>query len=263
MESAQFAGASSRSLTARAVKRRHERRLAISHRAGQLRWPSVPRRSHSTWIFALAGAAASAEMAYLVLRPHNGVIDSMPVEAANHFERADIDRARRFGRPQRRLRTANAALQIATLVCLVKRGDGTALRRLPPRRAAAHGGALSLGLVLTSLPIGVVMRRRTLAAGLATQSWGGWSVDLARSSALGAAFTGGAGAVAATLMRRYGDRWWLAGAVGSVGVGILATFAGPILLDPLFNNFDPLPVGALRSALIDLADRAGVGVGDV
>lgn len=263
MSPAQDAGAHQTVLQPRRLGGATSRALQLSHRAGELRWLGVPRRSHSAWIFALAGAAVSAEAAYLVLRPRDGVIEPLTAEVADHFERADVDRARRFGRPQQRLRSTNTVLQTVTLICLVRRGDGTALRLVQPRRAAAQGAALSLGLVVAALPIGAVMRRRALDAGLATQSWGGWCIDLARSSALGVAFAGGTGAVVATLMRRYGEHWWLAGAAGAVGVATLATFAGPVLLDPLFNDFDPLPAGALRSALIDLAERAGVRIGDV
>ena len=37
----------------------------------------------------------------------------------------------------------------------------------------------------------------------------------------------------------------------------------PILIDPLFNNFEPLPRGELRSEVLELADRSGVDVGEV
>jgi STE24 endopeptidase len=36
-----------------------------------------------------------------------------------------------------------------------------------------------------------------------------------------------------------------------------------VLLDPLFNDFTPLPDGEMRSAVLELARAAGVGVGEV
>jgi STE24 endopeptidase len=41
------------------------------------------------------------------------------------------------------------------------------------------------------------------------------------------------------------------------------TWLGPVVLDPIFNRFTPLPEGTTRSDVLDLARRAGVEVGDV
>src|SRR5258707_473337 len=49
----------------------------------------------------------------------------------------------------------------------------------------------------------------------------------------------------------------VAGAAGMVA------FAGPVVLDPLFNDFRPLPDGDVRRDVLGLAERAGVRVGEV
>ena len=43
----------------------------------------------------------------------------------------------------------------------------------------------------------------------------------------------------------------------------MGLYFSPRLLAPLFNDFEPLPRGALRSDVLRLADRAGVDVGEV
>ena len=48
-----------------------------------------------------------------------------------------------------------------------------------------------------------------------------------------------------------------------VGFAVLALYLSPIVIDPLFNRFEPLPKGELRSDVLRLADRAGVDVGEV
>ena len=48
-----------------------------------------------------------------------------------------------------------------------------------------------------------------------------------------------------------------------VGFGVVTTYAGPVVLDPLFNNFKPLPRGELRADVLRLARQAGVDVGQV
>jgi STE24 endopeptidase len=49
--------------------------------------------------------------------------------------------------------------------------------------------------------------------------------------------------------------------VVAVSAGLL--YAGPILLDPLFNRFQALPAGQARSDVLELAREAGVDVGEV
>ena len=48
-----------------------------------------------------------------------------------------------------------------------------------------------------------------------------------------------------------------------VGFGVVTTYLTPIVLDPLFNKFTPLPAGATRSTVLSLAREAGVDVGQV
>jgi STE24 endopeptidase len=71
------------------------------------------------------------------------------------------------------------------------------------------------------------------------------------------------GALLVVAMRRSGSRWWIPGAVLVVGFGVVTTYAGPVVLDPVFNTFKPLPRGELRADVLRLARRAGVDVGQV
>ncbi|HEV2787741.1 MAG TPA: M48 family metalloprotease, partial [Solirubrobacteraceae bacterium] len=72
----------------------------------------------------------------------------------------------------------------------------------------------------------------------------------------------GAGA-AVGLMRRMPRGWWAPGAVIVVAFGVVSIYAGPVVLDPLFNTFKPLPAGQVREDVLELAGRAGVDVGEV
>jgi STE24 endopeptidase len=64
-------------------------------------------------------------------------------------------------------------------------------------------------------------------------------------------------------MRRFGPRWWIPGAVVVVAFGAITTYMGPVVLDPLFNEFKRVPPGELRSDVLELARKAGVDVGEV
>jgi STE24 endopeptidase len=48
-----------------------------------------------------------------------------------------------------------------------------------------------------------------------------------------------------------------------VAVGVVSVWLFPVVIDPLFNKFEPLPEGKLRAQVLDLARRAAVDVGQV
>jgi STE24 endopeptidase len=99
--------------------------------------------------------------------------------------------------------------------------------------------------------------------GLVTQSWRGWALDLVKSNAIGAVFAAGAGGAAVAITRRYPRGWWFPAAAGSVLVGSGFAALAPVLLDPVFNDFTPLPEGETRSDVLALAAAAGVKVREV
>ena len=60
------------------------------------------------------------------------------------------------------------------------------------------------------------------------------------------------------LMRRTGKRWWIWS--GGLTAAALAFFflISPILIEPLFNKYEPVPPGQVRDAVVAMAGRAGV-----
>jgi STE24 endopeptidase len=86
---------------------------------------------------------------------------------------------------------------------------------------------------------------------------------MVKAGAIEAVMAGAIGAGVTELTRRYPRDWWLPAAVGSIGLGTLLGALAPIVLDPLFNDFTPLPDGTLRGDVMALATQAGVRVGQV
>lgn len=203
-------------------------------------------------------ALVVAELAVLALRPRHGLIDPAAVDVRRWFSEAQLERARDFRDPQLALYAVSLAIEAGVLVLLIRRAP-----RWLPRRAAAGGAVVSVVLTVAGLPVGAISRQRAIDVGLVTQSWPGWAGDVAKSAAIGAALAAAGAALAALLARRLGRRWWLAGAGAVVVAGAGFLYAGPVLLDPLFNRFTPLPAGAARSDVLELARRAGVRVGEV
>ena len=200
----------------------------------------------------------------LVLRPRSGVIEPVPVSASSYFSGEQIDRARDFRRPQLALYAGQLALEGALLLVLVRRPPrALSAPRRPIVAGAVAGAALSLALTVITLPLGAVARQRAVEVGLVTQSWAGWAWDLVKSGAIGAGLAAGGSAVLLGLMRRFPRHWWAPASGLAVVVGVVFLYAGPVLLDPVFNRFERLPSGQTRGDVLDLARRAGVKVGGV
>jgi STE24 endopeptidase len=211
-------------------------------------------------------AAAAAEAGRRLLTPRTPVPAPAAVDVRDWFSEPELARGRDFVRPQRALALARSGLEFAALTAIVARPPAPLLRRRWPRPAvggALTAAGLSLGLSVPGLPLRAVGRRRAIAVGLDTQSWGGWVSDLAKASALQTAFSAAAGAGTVALTRRWPSRWWLPAGLGSVAIGGLLGALAPVLLDPIFNDFEPLPEGETRADVLALARDAGVHVGEV
>ena len=50
------------------------------------------------------------------------------------------------------------------------------------------------------------------------------------------------------LVRRFRRRWWVPGSAAVVAIGVVTVWLFPVVIDPLFNKFEPLPRGQLRCA---------------
>jgi STE24 endopeptidase len=217
----------------------------------------------------LALTAALAETGVRLLRPREAPIEPARVDLDTYFTAEEVRRGARFARPQLAIGLARSALELgalATVASRSRRRSGGAQRRLeahPGTGAALTAAGLVAGMTVLSLPFSAVARRRAIRVGLATQSWGGWAVDVVKSTAIEASLAGGAGVATLALIRRYPRNWWLPVAAGTVGLGTALGALAPVVLDPIFNDFTPLPEGELRSDVLKLASAAGVEVGEI
>jgi STE24 endopeptidase len=60
------------------------------------------------------------------------------------------------------------------------------------------------------------------------------------------------------LIRRTGRLWWLwSGVLVAAAISLLMLLA-PVVIEPLFNKYEPVPPGAVRDAVVEMAGRAGV-----
>jgi STE24 endopeptidase len=214
-------------------------------------------------------AVVAAGAATMILRPRSGLIEPAAVEVQAYFSAAELERAEDYRSVQRLLGLAGLGLAGGTLALLALRPPAAARRlieragRRPIRGAAAVGAGLVVVLTVVELPLGAVRHERAKDVGLATQDWLPWLGDQAKSTGIEALFAAGGAALALALIRRFPRGWWAPAAGATVAVGVLTIYLFPVLVDPLFNDFERLPDGKLRSDVLELSERAGVEVGEV
>ena len=214
-------------------------------------------------------AVVAAGTATLILRPRGGLIEPTAVEAKAYFSPGELERADDFRELQRLLGLGGIALSAATLGVIALRPPRRVRRLLgrasgrPLRGAALVGAGISLTIVVVGLPLAAWRHERAVDAGLATQSFGHWLGDVMKSAAISAVIAAIGAALALALIRRFPRHWWLPGSAVVAGFAVVGLYLSPVLLDPLFNDFEPLPRGQLRADVLRLADRAGVDVGEV
>ncbi|MBO4209284.1 M48 family metallopeptidase, partial [Micromonospora echinofusca] len=191
--------------------------------------------------------------------------------ALGELPQADVDRAREF-RATLRPGTYGAlvvGLLVALLLGLTPLGArlvefaGRPFGDHWTARAVLGGLAVVLVADLLTLPFAAWRHAVLTRYGLATSGWGGWTVDLLKSYAVSAVI-GAAALLGFYTVIRLAPRWWWAwGAAGAATLVVLLSFVLPVLVEPVFNRFTPMPPGPLRTELLALAEADDVPVRDV
>ena len=211
-------------------------------------------------------AVAAAGAATFLLRPRTGLIEPAAVDVQGYFTAFQLDRAEDYRTAQRLLGVGGLIVGTGTLALLAWRPPRRVFDRLARRPilgGAAAGAGISLLLVLVEFPLSAWRHERAVDVGLNTQTWIDWASDVAKSAGIDAAFAAAGGALALVLVRRFRRNWWAPAAALIVAFGVVTIWLFPVVIDPIFNDFEKLPPGATRSDVIELAERAGVDVGEV
>jgi STE24 endopeptidase len=131
--------------------------------------------------------------------------------------------------------------------------------------ARAPWAAVVLTLLGQAVRLPFAARVRVVRArfGLVTQGWGGWWVDVARGLLISLPLAVGVLFGVYGLARVWPHRWWIPAAGAAAVLAVALSWLAPLLLEPVFNRFTPMPDGELRTALLALAERDGIRVRDV
>jgi STE24 endopeptidase len=104
---------------------------------------------------------------------------------------------------------------------------------------------------------------REHAYGLATQTFGPWLGDQAKSLGVGAVFGALAMIAIYAVIRRAPRTWWLWGAGVGIAFMVIGIAIAPVFIEPLFNKYTPLTDETIKAPILRLARANGIPAKDV
>lgn len=191
----------------------------------------------------------------------------VPADPARFLSGADIDRAEDYARWARVWSWGSLLVSLAVAAWWGFTDVGRrVVERLPGRwwwrTILAVALTVLLGRLIT-LPFAVAFRQHARDYGITRQSWWGFARDLLVGEGVQIVVTAIAVLVLLACVRRF-PRRWPAVVGGLLGALVMTgSFLYPVLVEPLFNSFEPLPDGSLRTGILRLAETEQVRVDDV
>lgn len=185
----------------------------------------------------------------------------LPADALDRID-AYSDRADAYGLG------ATAVALLVTLGLGLTPWGARLVRRLPGRRwwplhLLVTVLVLSLAGQLVTLPFGIAGERLRRSYGLSTRGWDGYLVDRLRGLLVSVVVLTLALLVLVALARYARRAWWLLASLLAAGLVVVSSYVYPLVVEPLWNDFEPLPDGTLRSSLLELAAADSLDVDEV
>jgi STE24 endopeptidase len=219
-------------------------------------------------VVALIGAVLFVVLAAVLVPwdPVPGSGGTLPA-AGTVFSADQIAAAEAFSREARVWSWSSLAVSIAVACWLGFSPLGRRLAEAVPGpwwlRVALIVAALALAGRLATLPFALLQHGHLVHYGLSTQSRAEFLVDLAKGEAVGVVVTSLVVLVVVGSARRWRRAWPAVAGIVLAGFVLIGSLIYPLVVEPIFNDFEPLGEGELRSEILALADEEGVDVDQV
>lgn len=219
-------------------------------------------------VMAAGGAVAFVVLAIVLVPWHpypGGALH--PPSADSVFTSAQIARASAYSHLARWLgRSALVvSLVVACLLGFTRFGRALTAKLRGPwwlRAIVAVVVVTVIGRIAT-LPFDLALQHQQLRYGLSRQSWPAYLSDLGIGTGVSVVATGIAVVVLLAIVRRWRRAWPAIAGVVIAALVLIGSFVYPVLVEPLFNDFTPLPDGQLRTAILRVAATEHVHLDDV
>jgi STE24 endopeptidase len=137
----------------------------------------------------------------------------------------------------------------------------TALTRKPWLQGICFAPLILLLLSVLHLPLAILGHHISLSYGQSIQGWGSWLFDWSKALLLDLV-SGTVVLLVLFALIRHSRRWWLWLWLISLPIQVLLVFVLPLLVDPMFNHFEPLAVTdpGLVTQLEKVVSKTGVSI---
>jgi Zn-dependent protease with chaperone function len=196
----------------------------------------------------------------LPLQAETAQASSQPVSAVYTLPPDKLKQAADYTHKRTLLEFAESGWGIAQVLLLLASGAVARMRDRAvrfSRRFWMQGLAfffdLFLALSLLSLPLDMVGHHISVEYGQSIQPWGSWFGDQAKSFLLSYIIGGLIVLLLFWWIRKSPRRWWFWFWFPAMAAVIFGIFVAPVLIDPLFNRFEPL--SKTNPALVDQLEK--------
>jgi STE24 endopeptidase len=211
------------------------------------RWSEICRQLTRLLLFCLLffvsavpkPAAAEAVTAQLAHPEQRQPAYSLPADKAK--------RAEALNRDENWLWAIGTVWSVVYLLLLLRLHWAAGLSRLAARvtqRPWVQGliflPLLVIALRLLTLPLSIAGHHLGLAYGLSIEHWPAWFWDWTKGLLVSIGIMTLVGSLLFAIVRHSPGRWWLWFWLLSLPLMLAAVFAEPLIIDPLFNHFEPL-----------------------
>lgn len=115
---------------------------------------------------------------------------------------------------------------------------------------------------LASLPLDLIGHHYSRAYGISVQGWGSWFADQAKGLGVALVFGTPILLLFNWIVRRWPRRYWVGVWLVTMPLIVVAIFLSPLIIDPLFNKFEPLELhhAPLVAQLERVVARTGIDI---
>jgi STE24 endopeptidase len=216
----------------------------------------------------LGAAAAWVVSGFLLWRTEVPHLQLADLDPRAYFGAQQLDRIDDFRRVTRILFVASLAVELLFLLLLVWKAGVVTDAVAGFAKGRVRTGLVTAGLAVVAvwlllLPLAAASHWWRRRYGLSEQGYTDWVRDQSVSLGVQLVLVLVAVAVFMALATWLGRSWWLAGGPALVLAATVFILAQPLVIDPLFNRFEPLPDRALAARIEALGREEGVTVTSV
>lgn len=172
----------------------------------------------------------------------------------------------RYSRTRYALYFAGTLVHALALLILLRSGVSARLRDLAERKGKIGLAQAFIYVPLLMAAYGLLTLPLTFYSsfllphqyGLSTQRLEGWLLDQAKGAGISILITSPVVALLYWTLRRKPATWWFGFWLASIPLIVFSVVVAPLVVDPLFNRFRPLPDSPLKQRILELAGQAGI-----